>query len=88
MHNEISENPAAGTIHNVKCRCKKIVIEQYVAVLENGEEIEIRGISKLELKDGMELVGIVKEDERQHQYTDGTYSRSYIHEKWLQVGNA
>lgn len=81
-----SQNPQSN-IGAVTCRCKKIVIERYVAVLENGEEIEIRGIPKRKLKDGMQLIGTVCEDERQLKYSDGTYSRSYVEEKWLQVGN-
>ena len=46
---ELPQNPQSN-IGAVTCRCKKIVIERYVAVLENGEEIEIRGISKSKLK--------------------------------------
>jgi hypothetical protein len=83
---KLPQNPQSN-IAAVTCRCKKIVIERYVAILENGEEIEIRGIPKSKLKDGMELTGIIKEDERQLKYSDGTYSRSYIEEKWLQVNN-
>ena len=84
--NELPQTPQSN-IGAVTCRCKKIIIERYVAVLDNGEEIEIRGIPKSKLKDGMELTGIIKEDERQLKYSDGTYSRSYIEEKWLQVNN-
>ena len=84
--NDLPQNPQSN-IGAVTCRCKKIVIEMYVAILENGEEIEIRGISKRKLKDGMQLMGTICEDEKQLKYSDGTYSRSYVEEKWLQVSN-
>jgi len=37
---------------HVKCRCKRVVIEYFVAVTPNGDEIEIRGIDKKDLKEG------------------------------------
>lgn len=71
----------------VTCRCKEKVIKYWVAITPEGKEIEIRGIAKKNLKNGMELTGEIIEDEVQDKYTDGSYARSFTIEEWLQVSN-
>ena len=86
MPNEITSAAIDGKPH-VKCRCKKVVIEYFVAVTPDGDEVEIRGIHEKNLKDGLELVGTLEEDYVQQQYENGEWSRSYTIEKWLDVSN-
>lgn len=71
----------------VTCRCKEKVIKYWVAITPEGKEIEIRGIAKKNLKNGMKLTGEIMEDEKQDKYADGSYARSFTIEEWLQVGN-
>ena len=71
----------------VTCRCKRVVIEYFVAVTPDGDEVEIRGKDKKDLKDGEELIGELNEDWVQQQYDNGEWSRSYSIDKWLQVSN-
>ena len=71
----------------VTCRCKRVIVEYFVAVTSNGDEVEIRGIDKEELKHDMELTGELNEDYKQQQYENGEWSRSYKIDKWLQVSN-
>jgi hypothetical protein len=57
----------------------KEINNRYFAILENGDEIEIddSDISKNNLKVGQEIEGEIILDERNIQYNDGAYSRSY-----------
>lgn len=72
----------------VTCRCKEKVIKYWVAITPEGKEIEIRGIAKKNLKNGMKLTGEIMVDEVQDKYTDGSYARSFTIEEWLQVSNS
>ena len=71
----------------VTCRCKEKVIRYWVAITPEGKEIEIRGIAKKNLKNGMKLTGEIFKDEVQDKYEDGSYARSFTIEEWFQVGN-
>ncbi len=71
----------------VTCRCKRIVVEYFVAVTPDGDEVEIRGKDKKDLKDGEELIGELNEDCIQQRYDNGEWSRSYTIEKWLDVSS-
>ena len=72
---------------NIKAVAKEIVIRYWVAVLPDGKEVEIRGINKKKLKEGMELTGDYIETDEQNKYEDGTYARSYSVIEYLQVKN-
>jgi hypothetical protein len=63
------------------------VVEYWTAVLADGEEISIRkeDALKLGLKDGQSIKGLVEEDYFQDRFEDGSYARSYSHEKWFEV---
>ena len=68
----------------VICKCKKVVIEYWVAATDNGD-VEIDGIDHTKLSEGMMLEGVIKEDDTQDQYKDGSYARSSTIRTWLQV---
>lgn len=63
------------------------VVEYWTAILADGEEIRIKkeDALKLGLKDGQSIEGLIKEDYFQDRYEDGSYARSYNHEKWFEV---
>ena len=84
---KIDKTQGNGVLPCVTCRCKEVVIKYWVAVTPDGREVDIRGIENDNLKDGMELTGILMEDTVQHQYEDGSYARSYSIDEWLQVSN-
>jgi len=69
----------------INCTVKKVVIEYFVAQTDDGEEFQIKGISEDDLIDGMELSGILLEDYTQIIYGDGTHSREYTKNTWIQV---
>ena len=69
----------------IKCIVKKIVIERFVAITPDGKEIEIRGIDKKKIIDGMSIEGHFHSKEIQDKYSDGSYARSYHTDEWLQV---
>lgn len=77
----MAQNPLLSAV------AKRHVVEYWTAILDDGEEISIRkeDVLKLDLKDGQSIKGLVEEDYVQHRYTDGTYARSYSHEKWFEV---
>lgn len=70
---------------NISCVVRKKVVEYFVAITPNGEEIEIRGVDKSNLSDGQILKGAEIYTEVQDKYTDGSYARSYHVEHYLEV---
>ncbi len=70
---------------SVACIVKKKVVTYWIAVMPDGKEVEIRGVAKNKLKNGMKLNGELMVEHVQHKDDDGSYARSYSIEEWLQV---